>query len=360
MIEIKDLPEDIMLMIFSNMESRQIVNTCLSHPRILDICERNQTFISKNILKKDYGFTRFAQKYNYTNIMAYMMNKFRIVPVQVNNPEMLMYTVEGNNVFSGFDNFKKMLMYAVEPIGPLDYIIVFNEFNNYNEMLTYAVQDNRIDILSFLIENGANIMDGVISAIKSNDINILRFLIETGKPINGKEFVNVNMVISAINYNRFEILRFFIEELHFDIKRVIQLAIMEKNVYVLKYIIEELQFDMTKADTEEDELFILDIWVSVFVDPYLVQDPRIVDYLVAKYPQLLTRDLLESISEIIRSTNPEYDVIVDYINLLLNSKDITKVESLSDFLQRPIRNLDQQYREIQTGFPEMSEEDDTF
>jgi hypothetical protein len=61
-MEIKDLPEDIILTIFSNMESRQIVNTCLSHPKILDICERNQTFISKNILKKDYGFTQFSTK----------------------------------------------------------------------------------------------------------------------------------------------------------------------------------------------------------------------------------------------------------------------------------------------------------
>jgi hypothetical protein len=350
-MEIKDLPEDIILTIFSNMESRQIVNTCLSHPKILDICERNQTFISKNILKKDYGFTQFPQNYNYANIMVYMMNKFRIV--QDNSPEKrLMYTIKDNDGFREFNNFKEMLMYAVEPIAILDYIIVFREFNSYNEMLTYAVQDNRIDILRFLIENGANIMDGVISAIRYNKIDILRFLIENS----GNSINTTNSVISAIKYSRFEILRFFIEELHFDIKRAIELAIMDKNVDVLKYIIEELHFDIINAD----ELFILDIWFSAFVDPYLVHDTRIVDYLVAKYPQLLTHDLLESISEALRSLSPEYNVIVDYINLLLSSEDITKVESLSNFLNRPIRNLDQQYREIQSGFSDISEEDDTF
>ena len=156
MIEIKDLPEDIILMFFSQMGSREIVNTCLSHPRILGICERNQNFINRNILKKDYRFTRFQTNYNYTSIMVYMMNRFRIVLPHLNNPEMLMYTVK-DNVSGKFNNYKEMLMYAVEPIASFDNIIVFDEFNNYNEMLTFAVQDNRIDVSLFLIENGANI-----------------------------------------------------------------------------------------------------------------------------------------------------------------------------------------------------------
>lgn len=319
MIEIKDLPEDIILMFFSQMGSREIVNTCLSHPRILGICERNQNFINRNILKKDYRFTRFQTNYNYTSIMVYMMNRFRIVLPHLNNPEMLMYTVK-DNVSGKFNNYKEMLMYAVEPIASFDNIIVFDEFNNYNEMLTFAVQDNRIDVSLFLIENGANITDGVVSAIK---------------------------------YNRFDILRFFIEKLQFDIREAIKLAIIHKNIDVLRYFIEQLQFDIINAD----DLFRLDMWFYAFVDPYLIQDTRIVDYLVTKYPELLTRDLLESISAMLRSINPDNVVVIDYINVLMSSGT---VESLSYFLQRPIRSLDQQYREIQSGFSEISEEEDTF
>jgi hypothetical protein len=322
MIEIKDLPEDIILMFFSYMESRQIVNTCLSDPRILGICEMNQNFINRNVLKKDYGFTRFQTNYNYTSIMVYMMNRFRIVLPHLNNPEMLMYTVK-DNVSGKFNNYKEMLMYAVEPITSFDNIVVFDEFNNYNEMLTFAVKDNRIDVSLFLIENGANITDGVVSAIK---------------------------------YNRFEILRFFIEKLQFDIKEAIKLAIIHKNIDVLRYFIEELQFDITKTD----DLFRLDMWFYAFVDPYLIRDTRIVDYLVTKYPQLLTRDLLESISAMLLSINPDNVVVIDYINSLLRSENLSTVESLSYFLQRPIRSLDQQYREIQSGFSEISEEEDTF
>ena len=129
-----------------------------------------------------------------------------------------------------------------------------------------------------------------------------------------------------------------------------------KNIDVLRYFIEELQFDIINAD----DLFRLDMWFYAFVDPYLIRDTRIVDYLVTKYPQLLTRDLLESISTMLLSINPDNVVVIDYINSLLRSENLSTVESLSYFLQRPIRSLDQQYREIQSGFSEISEEEDTF
>lgn len=318
-MEIKDLPEDIILTLFSHMETRQIVNTCLSHPRILGICEGNQNFINKNILKKDYGFTQFQKNYNYTSIMVYMLNRFRIVSPQLNNPEKLMYTVSDSHLHE-FNNYKEMLMYAVEPIISFDNIIVFSKFNNYNEMLTYAVQDNRIDVSRFLIENGANIADGGVA--------------------------------SAIIYNRFDILNFFIENPQFDIKEAIKLAIIHKNINFLKYFIEELQFDITNTD----DIFRTEMWFYAFVDPYLIQDARILDYLITRYPQLLTRNLLESISGMLQSINPD-NVVVNYINLLMSSGT---VESLSNFLQRPIQNLDQQYREIQSVFSEISEEEDAF
>jgi|LakMenE01Jun11ns_1017448.scaffolds.fasta_scaffold9727257_1 hypothetical protein len=318
-MEIKDLPEDIILTLFSHMESRQIVNTCLSHPRILGICESNQNFINKNILKRDYGFTQFQKNYNYTSIMVYMLNRFRIVSPQLNNPEKLMYTVIDSHLHE-FNNYKEMLMYAVEPIISFDNIIVFSKFNNYNEMLTYAVQDNRIDVSRFLIENGANITDGGVA--------------------------------SAIIHNRFDILNFFIENPQFDIKEAIKLAIIHKNINFLRYFIEELQFDITNTD----DIFRTEMWFYAFVDPYLIQDVRIFDYLITRYPQLLTRNLLESISSMLQSINPD-NVVVDYINLLMSSGT---VESLSNFLQRPIQNLDQQYREIQSVFSEISEEEDAF
>jgi hypothetical protein len=133
-MQFENLPDDIILEFLSHMNSRQIVNTCKANRNVNRLCKSNRNLITKYSLKNDYGFTIFPQNYDYISIRSYMVETF------------------------GMSAYK---------------------FNNRNRMLMDVVKDNRIDVLRFLVANGANIFeDAVTTAVKYKKIDALKYFIE--------------------------------------------------------------------------------------------------------------------------------------------------------------------------------------
>jgi len=223
-MQFENLPDDIILEFLSHMNSRQIVNTCKANRNVNRLCKSNRNLITKYSLKNDYGFTIFPQNYDYISIRSYMVETF------------------------GMSAYK---------------------FNNRNRMLMDVVKDNRIDVLRFLVANGANIFEDAVT--------------------------------TAVKYKKIDALKYFIEELHFDITNV-----------------------------EDDILYFEDLCVEAFLDEDVKNNPIIIDYLVKNYRQFLTHDLLERIHNfLIIGFFDDVDV-ADYVTYLMNSNDFI---SLTEFLR---------------------------
>lgn len=213
--KLSTLPTELILETLSHMKSNKIIEYCTINRRINTICKKNRDIISKYALQNDYGFTKFPSKYNYSSIMSYIHKR------------------------PGFDN---------------------------NKQLINAVIDNRMDVLQFLVTNGANAYNDAVK--------------------------------TAVIYNNYKMFLYFIEQLEFDITN--------------------------------NEFYFNNLCVLAFTNPYIYENSEIVEYIIKHYYKNLTQDFLETLYQILLEENSV--PLADYVQLLMNAVDITKVESLSEFL----------------------------
>jgi len=163
MDNIKDQPVELILEYISHLKYKDIQELCRTNTRINKICKANKNTIAKYVLQNDYLFTNFPNYIDYTSVVKYIQEIHDIFPYPFKNLEKR-------------SKWKTDVLEWAASWGRLQIVefLIKNGANNLNKLLLNAVKNNNLEIVKLFVENGANNIEQ--SMKKSSNVEIINFL----------------------------------------------------------------------------------------------------------------------------------------------------------------------------------------
>jgi len=170
MQNIYDQPVELILQQMSYLKYKDIKNICESNRSINKICKENKDVIARYILKNDYDFTNFPNGLDYISIVKNLHMRSRSWPYKP------IYTT----------NLEKRNKWKRE---------WFESAANYYDS---KERKDLLDVVKFLFANGINkklesaLESAVENAVKSGDLELVKFLVKNGANISEKLVKKIN------------------------------------------------------------------------------------------------------------------------------------------------------------------------
>ena len=152
----------------SGLKYKAIKTLCESNKKINEICKKNKDVIARYTLKNDYDFTNFPDGLDYISIVENLYMRSRSWPYKS------IYTtnLEKRNKWKR-DWFESAAIY-------------------------YDSKEDRLDVVKFLFANGINkklesvLESAVENAVESGDLELVKFLVKNGANISEKLVKKIN------------------------------------------------------------------------------------------------------------------------------------------------------------------------
>ncbi len=186
---INTLPADAIRLLALNLSYSEIINLCGSLKRF------NNEICRNNIFQKQYGLLHLSseanklpqnKKGNYE-----VLKELGKIKTLQNSNKYISYIAENN-----YDKYIK------------ENIKSFNQ-NNKNDLLEYAAGYGNLELVKYLIENGANVNadenEALRRAAEKGNLEILKYLVE-----NGANISDLALIRAAI-YGQLEIVKYLVE-----------------------------------------------------------------------------------------------------------------------------------------------------
>jgi len=163
-------PVELILLQMSGLKYKAIKTLCESNKKINEICKKNKDVIARYTLKNDYDFTNFPDGLDYISIVENLYMRSR------SSPYKSIYTT----------NLEKRNKWK------RDWIESAATYYDSKE------RKDRLDVVKFLFANGINkklesvLESAVENAVESGDLELVKFLVKNGANISEKLVKKIN------------------------------------------------------------------------------------------------------------------------------------------------------------------------